>query len=250
MVHRDDIHAALTGLLKPELFSDYCPNGLQVEGKDQISHLVTGVTACQALIDAAVAQRADAILVHHGYFWRNEDPCITGMKARRIKSLAAADLSLFAYHLPLDCHPRVGNNAGLGRAMGLNNFGLLRPNDLTLPVFFAALSTPSPVAAIAARLTEALGREVLLEGDRMISSVAWCTGGGQGYIGDAADAGADLFVTGEVSEQTIHVARERGLAFIAAGHHATERFGVQAVGEFLATEMGIKHTFVDIANPA
>ena len=250
MIHREDIHNALNGLLKPELFRDYCPNGLQVEGKDQIAHLVTGVTACQALIDAAVDHEADAILVHHGYFWRDEDSRICGMKAKRIKSLMSADLSLFAYHLPLDCHPRVGNNPGLGRAMGLNNFGPMRADDGTFPVFSATLSTPCPVTDIAVRLTEALGRDVLLEGDRMISSVAWCTGGGQGYIGEAADAGADLFVTGEVSEKTIHVARERGVAFIAAGHHATERFGVQAVGEFLATEMGIRHTFVDIDNPA
>lgn len=250
MVHRDEIHAALNSLLKPDLFKDYCPNGLQIEGKEQIGHVVTGVTACQALIDAAVDCGADAILVHHGYFWRDEDPCIRGMKGNRIKSLLASELSLFAYHLPMDCHPWLGNNAGLGRAMGFNDFGPMRAEDGTFPVFSAVLSAPIPVVDIASRLTEALGREILVEGERMISSVAWCTGGGQGYIGEAADAGADLYVTGEVSEQTIHVARERGLAFIAAGHHATERFGVQAVGEFLATEMGIKHTFVDIDNPA
>jgi len=250
MAHRNDICTALDGLLKPHLFQDYCPNGLQVEGKAEIDHVITGVTACQALIDEAVNRGADALLVHHGYFWRGEDPCIKGMKGQRIKSLLCADMNLFAYHLPLDCHPTLGNNAGLGRAMGLEEFGPLKSEEIAFPVFLGSFPESRSLSQIAMTLRGVLNREVLVEGEQDIRTVAWCTGGGQGYIESAADAGVDLFVTGEVSEQTIHVARERGVAFIAAGHHATERFGVQAVGDWLAAELGCRHSFIDIPNPA
>jgi len=249
-VTRENLLSELDALLQPHRFRDYCPNGLQVEGCAEIGRLVSGVTASQALLDAAVEAKADAVLVHHGYFWKSEDPCIRGMKGRRIRTLIEANINLYAYHLPLDCHPELGNNAGLGRAMGLKTFGLVDPQDVSLPLFVGEFDVERAQSSVAEQLEAALGRPVLSEGQHGVRRVAWCTGGGQGYIDAAADAGADLFVSGEVSEQTIHVARERNIGFIAAGHHATERFGAQAVGDWLAQRLGIQHEFIDIANPA
>ena len=247
---REQVLLALDTLLEPNRFKDYCPNGLQVEGCERIDRVVSGVTASQALVDAAVEWKADAILVHHGYFWKSENPCITGMKGRRIRTLIQADINLFAYHLPLDCHIDLGNNAGLGRALEIDDFEPLNPTDTALPVFVGHYAADKAQSDIAATLSAALGRQVLSEGEGAVRRVAWCTGGGQGYIDVAADAGADLFVTGEVSEQTIHIARERGIGFIAAGHHATERFGARSVGEWLAETLDLEHRFIDIDNPA
>lgn len=247
---RQKMQAALNVLLEPQRFQDFAPNGLQVEGREHIDIVVSGVTASQALLNAAIALKADAVLVHHGYFWRSEDPCLVGMKGRRVQTLMQADINLFAYHLPLDCHMELGNNAGLGRALGVPQFGPLIPEEPTLPVFVGELPEVLSQVQVAESLSKELGRQVLSEGDRAIRRIAWCTGGGQGYIDKAADAGADLFVTGEVSEQTIHIARERDIGFIAAGHHATERFGVQSVGSWLSRELGVKHHFVDDDNPA
>ena len=247
---RQKMQAALNVLLEPQRFQDFAPNGLQVEGRAQIDIVVSGVTASQALLNAAIALKADAVLVHHGYFWRSEDPCLVGMKGRRVQTLMQADINLFAYHLPLDCHMELGNNAGLGRALGVPQFGPLIPEEPTLPVFMGELPEVLSQVQVAESLSKELGRQVLSEGDRAIRRIAWCTGGGQGYIDKAADAGADLFVTGEVSEQTIHIARERDIGFIAAGHHATERFGVQSVGSWLSRELGVEHYFVDDDNPA
>lgn len=247
---RQKMQAALNVLLEPQRFQDFAPNGLQVEGRAQIDIVVSGVTASQALLNAAIALKADAVLVHHGYFWRSEDPCLVGMKGRRVQTLMQADINLFAYHLPLDCHMELGNNAGLGRALGVPQFGPLIPEEPTLPVFMGELPEVLSQVQVAESLSKELGRQVLSEGDRAIRRIAWCTGGGQGYIDKAADAGADLFVTGEVSEQTIHIARERDIGFIAAGHHATERFGVQSVGSWLSRELGVAHHFVDDDNPA
>jgi dinuclear metal center YbgI/SA1388 family protein len=243
---------ALDAELCVERFKDYCPNGLQVEGKAEIAVLVSGVTACQALLDRAVALQADAILVHHGYFWRGEDQRLVGMRARRIKTLLTADINLFAYHLPLDCHPTLGNNAGLGQAMGLTEFGSINPNDKSHPVFQGSFVKAQTLTHIAEGLRGELQREVIMvgSGDTAVTSVVWCTGGGQNYIDEAADAGADLFVTGEISEQTVHVARERGIAFIAAGHHATERYGVRRLGSWIADHYGVQHHFIDIDSPA
>lgn len=251
-VDRDRLKKTLDSELNSAAFSDYCPNGLQVEGSAHISRLVSGVTASQALIDRAVELDADAILVHHGYFWRGEDPCLVGMKGRRVSALVRANISLFAYHLPLDNHPTLGNNAGLGRALEMPSWVSLRPDDISYPVFTGEYTDNQPLSHISERLAKSLGRSVLTEGDtnKPIRSVAWCTGGGQGYIDDAADAGVDLFVTGEVSEQTIHVARERNIAFIAAGHHATERFGARALGDWVAKTFNLDHEFVDIYSPA
>ena len=246
---RQQLSEFLDNLLEPERFQDYCPNGLQVEGKNEIHRLVTGVTASQALVDEAITRRADAILVHHGYFWRGEQPCLTGMKARRIRSLLSADINLFAYHLPLDWHPQVGNNVTLGEIMGVEGCGPLNPADTNTPVFKGRLSPEITVQTLAARLLDGLGREPLVIGEGRVNSIAWCTGAGQGYLDAAADAGADVFVTGEVSEQSVHTARERGIAFIAAGHHATERYGVQALGAEAAKCLGIAHEFIEIDNP-
>ncbi len=249
-VTREQLREALDELLQPSRFRDYCPNGLQVEGKPEVARLVTGVTASQALIDAAIAWDADAILVHHGYFWRGEPEPLVGMKGRRVRSLFQHDINLYAYHLPLDCHPELGNNAGLGDALGVSEFGPLNPDDTTLPVFVGQYLAQQPQSEIAARLEQALSRSVLSVAERPVRRVAWCTGGGQSYIDLAADAGVDLFVSGEISEQTVHVARERGIGFIAAGHHATERFGARSVGEWIADRFDIAHCFVDIDSPA
>ena len=246
---RQQLSEFLNNLLEPERFQDYCPNGLQVEGKDEIHRLVTGVTASQALLDEAIKRRADAIVVHHGYFWRSENPCLIGIKARRIRSLLSADINLFAYHLPLDWHALVGNNVTLGEVMGVEGSGPLNPVDTNMPVFKGYLSPEITVQTLAARLSDGLGREPLVIGEGNVNSVAWCTGAGQGYLDAAADAGADVYVTGEASEQTVHIARERGIAFIAAGHHATERYGVQALGAKASECLGITHEFIDVYNP-
>lgn len=237
--------------LQPGRFSDYCPNGLQVEGRSGVARLVTGVTACQALIDAAVALEADAILVHHGYFWRGEDPCVTGMKRRRLAALLANDISLIAYHLPLDAHPELGNNACFGRHLGINRSDLLDGGSEESVGNVGSLARATPISDLIDTLAKTTGRPPLHIGapDDSVQRIAWCTGAAQGYIEAAVAAGAEVFITGEASEQTVHIAREEGIHFLAAGHHATERYGVQAVGEDLATRFGIDHHFVDIDNP-
>jgi len=251
-VDRDQLKRALDEELNSAAFNDYCPNGLQVEGDASISRLVSGVTASQSLIDRAIELEADAILVHHGYFWRGEDPCLVGMKGRRLRALIRANINLFAYHLPLDNHPTLGNNAGLGRALNVSSWKSLRPNEPSYPVFAGSFEHSRSLSDVARNLSETLGRSVTTvgEADASIRSIAWCSGGGQGYIDDAADAGVDLFITGEISEQTVHVARERKIAFIAAGHHATERFGARALGDWVAEKFDIEHEFVDIDSPA
>ncbi|WP_394561603.1 Nif3-like dinuclear metal center hexameric protein [Aquipseudomonas alcaligenes] len=230
--------------------SDYCPNGLQVEGRPQVRRIVSGVTASQALLDAAVEAEADVVLVHHGYFWKGEDACITGMKRRRLQTLLGNDISLLAYHLPLDVHPEVGNNVQLARQLDITVEGPLDPNNPKVVGLLGSLAEPLSARDFARRVQEVLGREPLLvEGEGMVRKVGWCTGGGQGYIDNAIAAGVDLFLTGEASEQTFHSARENGVSFIAAGHHATERYGVQALGDYLARRFAIEHLFVDCPNP-
>ncbi|MEW5681530.1 MAG: Nif3-like dinuclear metal center hexameric protein [Pseudomonadota bacterium] len=255
MISRDELVSFLNQHLQSERIRDYCPNGLQVEGKRQIHKVVTGVTASQALLDAAVKANADAILVHHGYFWKNEAPQVTGMKKRRLQTLLQHDINLLAYHLPLDVHPVQGNNAQLGALLGAQN---IRPLPTVEPegvVQQGELATALSPAQLAAKLETLLKRPVLLHqaevaADSLVSKLAWCTGGGQGYIEQAAAAGAQLFISGEVSEQTIHVSRELGIHFIAAGHHATERYGVKALGELIAQQFGLDVQFIDIDNPA
>ena len=230
--------------------ADYCPNGLQVEGRSRVRRIVSGVTASQVLLDAAVAEGADLVLVHHGYFWKNENPCVVGMKQRRLKTLLTHDISLLAYHLPLDVHHEVGNNVQLARRLGLQVDGPLEPDSPRSVALVGHLPEPMSAADFARQVAVALDREPLLvDCARPIQRVGWCTGGGQGYIDQAIAAGVDLYLTGEASEQTFHSARENGIGFIAAGHHATERYGVQALGDYLAQRFGIEHRFIDCDNP-
>ncbi|NIF22971.1 type 2 GTP cyclohydrolase I [Candidatus Pantoea multigeneris] len=234
--------------LNSSSFSDYAPNGLQVEGRAEVKKIVTGVTASQALLDAAVAHGADAILVHHGYFWKSEAPVIKGMKRQRLRTLLVNDINLYGWHLPLDAHPHLGNNAQLAKMLDIEVKGEVMPL-----VFWGELKTPLSGEALAARISQVLDREPLHCGDNApaeIKRVAWCSGGGQGFIDNAAAFGVDAYITGEVSEQTIHSAREQGLHFFAAGHHATERAGIKALGEWLADAYGLDVTFIDIPNPA
>jgi len=246
----DELVLTADRYLESARIQDYCPNGLQVQGRAQVRLLVSGVTASQQLLDAAVAAGADAILVHHGYFWKNEDPRLIGMKQRRIKTLLSHDLSLLAYHLPLDVHPQVGNNVQLGRRLGLQQITPL-PGDAKNLIWQGELAEPLSAAAFARHVATVLQREPLVvAAERPIRRLAWCTGGAQGYIDQAIAAGVDAYLTGEVSEQTVHSARENGVSFFAAGHHATERYGVQALGDYLATQLGIEHLFIDCDNPA
>ncbi|MBV2127515.1 Nif3-like dinuclear metal center hexameric protein [Rheinheimera sp. SM2107] len=252
-MQRQQLVRVLAELLQSESVRDYCPNGLQVEGKHDIKRIVTGVTASQALVDAAIAWQADAIVVHHGYFWKNEAPVITGMKKRRLQALLANDINLFAYHLPLDIHPQLGNNAQLGRLLNAQAISPMLTVDPVGVVMQGEFSAPRSLADVASLLQQQLGRDVLIHNasnDKPVAKLAWCTGGGQGYIEQAAAAGADVFITGEVSEQTIHVSRELGIHFIAAGHHATERYGVKALGEYLSANYPLEVKFIDIDNPA
>jgi len=231
--------------------ADYCPNGLQVEGRPQVSRIVSGVTASQALLDAAVEAQADVVLVHHGYFWKNEDPRVVGIKQRRLKTLLSNDISLLAYHLPLDVHHEVGNNVQLARLLGLTVEGPLEPDNPRSVGLVGSLDVPLAPADFMQRIKVALGREPLMvEGLGPIRRIAWCTGGAQGYIDKAVTAGVDAYLTGEVSEPTVHIARENGLSFFAAGHHATERYGVQALGDYLAKRFAVEHRFIDCPNPA
>ncbi|WP_027591441.1 Nif3-like dinuclear metal center hexameric protein [Pseudomonas sp. RL] len=230
--------------------ADYCPNGLQVEGRSRVRRIVSGVTASQVLLDAAVVEGADLVLVHHGYFWKNESPCVVGMKQRRLKTLLTHDISLLAYHLPLDVHHEVGNNVQLARRLGLQVDGPLEPDNPRSVALVGHLPEPMSAADFARQVAVALDREPLLvDCARPIQRVGWCTGGGQGYIDQAIAAGVDLYLTGEASEPTFHSARENGIGFIAAGHHATERYGVQALGDYLAQRFGIEHRFIDCDNP-
>ncbi|MBK1722411.1 Nif3-like dinuclear metal center hexameric protein [Thiocystis violacea] len=231
-------------------FSDYAPNGLQVEGDRPIRRLVSGVTASAALIEAAIGVQADAILVHHGWFWKGENPCLVGIKGQRAKTILRAGVSLIAYHLPLDAHPEVGNNATLGARLG---FLGAEPSALGKGLLWVGrLPAPASAEQFAQQVAHRLGRPPVLVGHPLprIERVAWCTGGGQGYIQQAAELGVDAFLSGELSEQTTHEARELGLCYLAAGHHATERYGVQALGNHLAAAFGVRHEFIEIDNPA
>lgn len=231
-------------------FRDYCPNGLQVEGRDRITTLVTGVTASLALIEAALDVGADAILVHHGYFWRGEEQRIVGLRQRRLKSLLIHDISLFAYHLPLDMHPDFGNNSQLARQLDLTPDGRFGENGLGwLGVACADVRT---VGELAQFVEKRLQRRPLLIGDpaQPLGRIGWCTGAAQNMIGEAIEAGATVYLSGEISEPTVHLSRESGTSYLACGHHATERYGVQALGEHVAEKFNIMHRFIDIDNPA
>lgn len=242
----------LNKLLNIGKFRDYAPNGLQVEGRAEVTRIVTGVTASQALLDAAVEYGADAVLVHHGYFWKGEAPVIRGMKKQRIATLIQHDISLLGYHLPLDAHPELGNNAQLAMLLGIRNEGVMDERELQSVGNIGSVSEPVSLADFGQQVATALAREPLLiaGGDHPVKRIAWCTGGAQGYIQQAFELGADTYLSGEISEHTVHFARENGIHYIAAGHHATERYGIKALGNHLAEQFGLEHRFIDINNPA
>jgi len=242
--------AYCNALLSAASFEDYCPNGIQVEGERPVRRLASGVTASAALLEEALAWRADAILVHHGWFWRGEDPRLIGMKGRRVRTLTRADVGLLAYHLPLDAHPELGNNRQLAEVLGLC---APRATDLCGGLLWQGrLPHPMAAPALAAHIAAALGRVPLHVQGRLgaIEQVAWCTGAAQAYIEQAASLGVDAYLSGEISEQTTHQARELGLDYVALGHHASERYGVRTLGEHLAGRFALEHRFFDIENPA
>jgi dinuclear metal center YbgI/SA1388 family protein len=245
---REDLVDYLDRLLQTANFRDYCPNGLQVEGCPEVRRIVAGVTASQALLDAAVARGADAVLVHHGYFWKGEDGRVTGIRRQRLKALLAHDINLFAYHLPLDAHAELGNNAQLAARLGWIADGRFGEQDIA---WLGRPAAETSAGELAARIAGTLAREPLLIGDpaRPVRRLGWCSGGAQGYFEQAIALGVDAFVSGEISEQTVHLARESGAAYLACGHHATERYGVAALAAHLAAQCGLDCEFVDIGNP-
>ena len=235
-------------LLNVSHFSDYCPNGLQVEGRSEIKKIVSGVTASFELLQAALDEKADVILVHHGYFWRGENECLIGAKRRRIALLLANDISLFAYHLPLDAHPELGNNIQLGNRLGFVETGRFGGQNIAA---YGKLPQAITLRELGANIERVLSRRPLIIGDeaKLIRHVAWCTGAAQDCFDDAIRLGVDVFISGEISERIVHAARESGVAFVSAGHHATERYGIQELGEHVAKKFGITHKFIDIDNP-
>ena len=241
---------AFDALLQPEKFRDYGPNGLQVEGDRPVRLLVSGVTASRALIEAAIEAQADAIVVHHGLFWRGQDGRVTGWMRERLRLLLAQGIHLFAYHLPLDAHPELGNNAQLARVLGLQADDRFGEQDLGF--VGAGQQVWAQPQALAEHVAAVLGRPVTCVGgsDRPVRRVAWCTGGAQSYFESAIAQGVDAFITGEISEPQAHLARETGVAFLACGHHATERYGAPALGAHVAHALGIAHRFIEIDNPA
>jgi len=240
------------GLLEIDSIRDYSPNGLQVEGKPRVERMVSGVTACRALLERAAEWNADVVLVHHGWFWKNEPQELTGMKRERVRTALNADINLLAYHLPLDVHRIYGNNAELARELGIRVTGQQDAGGIPGLLWYGRFEEPMRGSALAEHIGARLGRAPLhvAARDDELQTVAWCTGAGQDFIDDAAALGVDAFITGEVSERTTHAAREQGVEFLAAGHHATERYGVRALGEHLAERFELEHAFIDIDNPA
>lgn len=246
-MRNQDLENLINIELNCSAFQDYAPNGLQVEGRPEVQRIVTGVTACQALLDAAVAHQADAIVVHHGYFWKNETAIVRGIKRQRLKTLLSHDINLYAYHLPLDAHPVLGNNVQLAQTLMIKMLGEIEP---LLP--FGEFEQPLSASELQQRIESCFERSPLHCGDhapQQIRTLAWCSGGGQSFIDSAARFGVDAFISGEASEQTIHTAREMGIHFFAAGHHATERAGIKALGDWLAQCHGFDVIFIDIPNP-
>lgn len=250
-VQLNDLKHYLQQYLEVDKIKDYCPNGLQVEGKPSVSRIIGGVTASQDLIDAAINQKADAVLVHHGYFWKGENACITGIKRNRIKALLQHDISLLAYHLPLDVHNEVGNNVQLADILGLTITGPLEPGNTRSVGLRGDLKNALKAEDFNRHISQALNRECFHVGDPSteIKTVAWCTGAAQGMISQAIDLGVDAYISGEISEPTVHIARENNIHYFAAGHHATERYGVKALGMHLTTQFDVAFEFVDIDNP-
>lgn len=250
MVTRSDLRDYLKTLLVVDQIPDYCPNGLQVQGRSDIRKIITGVSACRALIEAAVDEEADALLVHHGYFWKKENPRITGIKHKRIQLLIENDLNLFAYHLPLDVHHEFGNNKQLANLLHLTITENFTIEGLDLG-WKGELADPLTPADFSKKIEKQLSRKPLhIPAEKeLIRTVAWCTGGAQGFIDQAIAQDIDAYISGEISESAVHTARESNVHYFAAGHHATERYGVIALGKHLADKFGITHQFIDIDNP-
>jgi dinuclear metal center YbgI/SA1388 family protein len=250
-MQRNELLTHLNELLQPQLFQDYGPNGLQVEGRNEVKKIITGVTACQALLDKAVEEQADCVLVHHGYFWQNEDPRVIGMKQRRLKTLLTNNINLIGYHLPLDAHAELGNNVQLAKQLDIKITNKLRcpagEGVLLQGEFEQAIS----LTDFEQRVVEKLQRQplVIAGGEHEIKTIAWCTGGAPDFINEVVAANVDAYLTGEVAERTTHTAREEKVHFISAGHHATERYGVKALGEYLAEKFALEVSFIDVANP-
>lgn len=249
-INRNELAEYIGQLLNIARYRDYCPNGLQVEGREQIRCVITGVTASRALIEAAIDMKADAILVHHGYFWRGEDQRIVGTKHQRLKLLMSRDINLLAYHLPLDMHPELGNNAQLAKMLGLipqTRFGEDELGWMGVPADVNIKTVGDMVRVV----EHALKRTPLVIGDPVqpLGRIGWCTGAAQNLMSDAIIAGATTYLSGEISEPTVHLAREAGVVYLACGHHATERYGVQALGQHLEERFGIEHHFIDVDNP-
>lgn len=250
---RDELVSWCDQYLDAASFKDFTLNGLQVAGRDRVQRIMTGVTACQALLDQAVEWEADLVLVHHGFFWKNEPVAVTGMKQRRMRSLLMNGINLLAYHLPLDAHQQLGNNACLAHRMGWRVEGCLDDVPGRGLLWHGRLMEPQRLETLSARIACQLGRDptvIKAPRDEAVERIAWCTGGAQDMLAMAAEGGAQAFVSGEISERTTHVAREMGIHYIAAGHHATERDGVRRLGEWLSSTCGLEHRFVDIDNPA
>ena len=252
MTHRTELLQTFDSLLQPDRFKDYGPNGLQVEGCATVRKIVSGVTASRALIEAAIAAQADTIFVHHGLFWRGQDGRVTGWMKQRLSLLLAHDINLFAYHLPLDAHPQWGNNAQLGQKLGLHVLSRFGEQSLGCLGERQDAGFFESAEALSRHVGQVLGRPVTLvsSSPRVIKNLAWCTGGAQSYFEAAIAAGADAFITGEISEPQAHYARESGVAYLACGHHASERYGAPAVAEHVAAQLGLAHEFIDIYNPA
>lgn len=250
MAARTEIESYLNTTLNADAFNDYGPNGLQVEGRAEVQRIVSGVTASRALIDAAIEDKADAVIVHHGLFWRGQDGRLVGWLGERVRRLMAHGVNLFAYHLPLDAHPELGNNAQLGLRLGLVPDARFGEQDIG---FAGPAGDNTSLEGLVARVQGALGGRapLVLPGDgRALARIGWCSGGAQGFFEAAIAAGVDAFLTGEVSEPQAHLARETGVAFLACGHHATECFGAPALAAHVAARFGIAHRFIEIENPA
>jgi len=248
-VQRDELTKFIANELDVTRFRDYCPNGLQVEGKNQVGLIISGVTASIALLEAAIDVGADAVIVHHGYFWRGEDARVVGQLKRRLHLLLEHDVNLYAYHLPLDSHAVMGNNAQLGSELGFQTVS--RFGDQDIGWMGKVKEGIQTVGELVHHIEQKLGRAPMLIGemDQRVNHVAWCTGAAQNLFADGIAAGADVYISGEISEQTVHLSRESGVPYLACGHHATERYGVRALGEHVATHFGIRHQFIDIPNP-
>lgn len=248
---RQALVAHLDDFLGAGRFADYAPNGLQVEGREEVRLIALGVTASQDVIDKAAAMHADALLVHHGWFWKGEPAPLVGVKRRRAAAVIAADMNLIAYHLPLDAHPTVGNNAELARVLGLTIEEQV--GELSLLHIGRIIDGPMSVSAFSQRVEKVLGRRPQLFGDggKTINRLGWCSGAAQGMLLEAQAHGCDLYLSGELRESTPYEAQESGCAYLAAGHTATETFGIQALGRSLEAQFPeLECRFIASDNPA